>query len=396
MVHQHRALFAVLASHCFVLVAAKKFYGLKKDPHGPYEYVLSALPHEDAKVLTGLPKQWDWRDVGGEDYTSEVQNQHQPGPTYCGACWAFATTTHLNARFNIMNGGKWPRTRLSVQVLITCGPALQAGCQGSDPGLALKFIHEIGLPHESCHEYEAKDLTCNSQAVCQDCMIDFLPSECWARKHFPIYRVKEYGSIRPNGNISATDPRERQPVIDSMVQRMKAEIWKRGPIVCQLACPDPKSGEAHSPWPNKATGNVGYGNVRGYVDDYTPFFNDEGENFAPFILNNTDYVCPGGDWDTCVDHDLTVVGWGDEKGMPYWIIQNSWGAWWGEHGFFRVVMGRNNLGIESGCFWGVPAINEGATGGFHGSSMGSSELFGERFKMAEQMASKQKETVLYS
>jgi len=395
MVHQHWpvALLAAFVSLDFVEVTARKFYGHKRDSNGPSAHVLSALPHEDPKVLQALPKQWDWRDVDGVDYTSEVQNQHQPGPTYCGACWAFATTIHLNARFNIVNGGKWPRTRLSVQVLITCGPGMPNGCTGSDPGLALKFIHEVGLPHESCHEYEAKNLICNSQAVCQDCMTDFRP-ECWGRKHFPIYRVKEYGYIRPNGNVSAADPRERQTVIDNMVQRMKAEISMRGPIVCQLACPDPKSGPPHSPWPK--TGNETFGQVRGYVDDYTPFFNDEGKNYAPFILHDTDYVCPGGDWDKCVDHDITVIGWGVENGLPYWIIQNSWGAWWGEHGFFRIVMGKNNLGIESACYWGVPAVNEGAKGGFYGSSMASTQVFEKRFKMAQEMAPQQKEVVLYS
>lgn len=36
-------------------------------------------------------------------------------------------------------------------------------------------------------------------------------------------------------------------------------------------------------------------------------------------------------------HAVKVVGWGQESSTFYWIVQNSWGASWGEAGFFRIV-----------------------------------------------------------
>jgi len=172
------------------------------------------------------------------------------------------------------------------------------------------------------------------------------------------------------------DPVRRDEVIQDMVVRMKAEISKRGPIVCQLACPDPIGGLT-DPW-----------HSRGYVDDYTPFFNDEGKNYEPFILHDTNYTCPGGDWDNCCDHNIVVTGWGAENGTPYWQIRNSWGTWWGEGGFFRVIMGINNLGIESGCNFGVPdtdGLFTDARGMPHIPIATPEEVFGDRFEEATRL-----------
>jgi hypothetical protein len=46
-------------------------------------------------------------------------------------------------------------------------------------------------------------------------------------------------------------------------------------------------------------------------------------------------------------HAVSLVGWGVEQGVPYWLCQNSWGAGWGDGGFFRIVRGKDTCGIES-------------------------------------------------
>jgi hypothetical protein len=41
---------------------------------------------------------------------------------------------------------------------------------------------------------------------------------------------------------------------------------------------------------------------------------------------------------TNVNHAVTMIGYGtDNKGTPYWLIRNSWGANWGENGYIRVL-----------------------------------------------------------
>ena len=59
-----------------------------------------------------------------------------------------------------------------------------------------------------------------------------------------------------------------------------------------------------------------------------------------------------------IDHDVEVVGWGEENGQKYWHIRNSWGTYWGMDGFFKIIRGKNNLGIESDCHYMIPDVSD--------------------------------------
>ncbi|XP_012939419.1 dipeptidyl peptidase 1 [Aplysia californica] len=58
-----------------------------------------------------------------------------------------------------------------------------------------------------------------------------------------------------------------------------------------------------------------------------------GINFNPFVVT---------------DHAVVIVGWGeDSDGKKFWNVKNSWGADWGDHGYFKIARGNDQQGIES-------------------------------------------------
>lgn len=222
-----------------------------------------------------------------------VANRNQHIPNYCGSCWTFGTTSALGDRINLYRNATFPQINLAPQVLVNCVTAGEsAGCNGGDPTSAYAWMVDNGVPDETCANYEAKNKECNAVDTCYTCDPRL---GCYPIKDYPKVFVEEHGIVVGE-------------------EAMMAEIVERGPIACGISA----------------------------TDDFDLYMGG--------IYNDTSGALE-------INHEIEVGGFGvSEDGVKFWIGRNSWGTYWGEEGWFRIVRGTNNLGIESACDWAVPRL----------------------------------------
>jgi cathepsin X len=155
------------------------------------------------------PQTTNRRNVNGKNYLSPVRNQHIP--KYCGGCWAFASTSSLADRANIMRDGAWPSAVLSVQNVVDCSGAGSCAAGGDDK-LVYRYAFRRGVPTDTCNSYVAADQRCNHKHQCFTCE----PSgACSPLSDYARLVVSEHGLAA--GRLA-----------------MKAEIQRRGPISCSI------------------------------------------------------------------------------------------------------------------------------------------------------------------
>lgn len=55
-------------------------------------------------------------------------------------------------------------------------------------------------------------------------------------------------------------------------------------------------------------------------------------------------------------HAIRILGWGEDNGTPYWLVANSWNNDWGDKGYFKILRGEDECGIESSIAAGLPKM----------------------------------------
>jgi cathepsin X len=156
-------------------------------------------------------------------------------------------------------------------------------CNGGDPAGVYEYAYYNGIPDASCMPYVANNLdgTCTDMDICRDCHSPSPPvgesglENCWAVP-FKHYYVKSFFEF--SGHL-----------------KMKAELFKQGPISCGI-------------------------DVTSAFEAYTGGVYSEKKSIIT------------------LNHEVSIVGYGvdADSGKEYWIGRNSWGTYWGEHGFFRI------------------------------------------------------------
>eukprot|EP00418_Pyrodinium_bahamense_P006570 CAMPEP_0179023808 /NCGR_PEP_ID=MMETSP0796-20121207/7123_1 /TAXON_ID=73915 /ORGANISM="Pyrodinium bahamense, Strain pbaha01" /LENGTH=716 /DNA_ID=CAMNT_0020719735 /DNA_START=59 /DNA_END=2210 /DNA_ORIENTATION=+ len=237
-----------------------------------------------------LPVEIDWRWKDGHNYATVARNQHIP--KYCGACYTFGAMSAFSDRIRIARGAAGREINLAVQVVLNCDLA-NLGCSGGDPLMVYRFIAESGgIPEETCQPYEAVGHDTGRTCLAEDVCQRCDARGCSAQREYEVYNIEEYGLL--SGEF-----------------QMMAEL-QRGPLACAISTPG------------------GFLNLTGW-----DIFEDPTH-------------------DAAVDHIISVVGYGTEEGVDYWVLRNSWGTYWGHYGWARIARGKNTIMIESDCVWATP------------------------------------------
>eukprot|EP01068_Selenidium_serpulae_P007390 Selendium_serpulae@DN4695_c0_g1_i2.p1 len=241
-------------------------------------------PNANSNSSHPLPPWMDWRDYG---VISEVKNQGS-----CGSCWSFAATGCLEAHIALArlpkenNELKTPLDDFSEQQLLDCSRRFGTeGCNGGLPSHAFEYIRYSG-GLETEYDYPYQDGGNGSHPV-HSCA--FAPSKLGDEA---LRSAVPYGSF----NITFRDEFELREVVATT-----------GPVTIAFDV----------------------------QDDFR--FYKKG------VYKN----------DTChrdiqsVNHAVLIVGYGidSETGIPYWLVKNSWGADWGDGGYFRIERGTNMCGL---------------------------------------------------
>jgi C1A family cysteine protease len=236
-----------------------------------------------------LPLNWDWRDVGGVSYVPNVKRQGN-----CGSCYVFSSMTTLEARLRVKTNNQ-DTTEFSKQFPLSCN-FYSEGCDGGYPFLVGKFLHEFEILPEDCFPYNQATGSCSNYC-------DY--KNTYKKK----YTVSKYEYL--GGYYGATSE-----------ALMIKELRARGPIPGNILVP------------------------------YTFNYYKSGIFSHSQLVKNADklskltMVDRDLSWEK-VEHSITIVGYGEEKGVKYWIGMNTWGTSWGENGFFKILRGENELSIES-------------------------------------------------
>jgi cathepsin C len=203
----------------------------------------------------------------------------------CGSCWAVSGMRMLTARHKIATN-KPDTLPWSISFPLYCSEYNQ-GCEGGYGYLLSRWSEEVGLLPATCATYKDNGAKCVVNNTC-------------------VEAIQKSGEPRWRASSSRYLGGRQDLVSEALLLR---ELNERGPVIVSLS-----------------GAQIG--------DDFMFYSGGiyTGEEFKPE--------------DASGGHAVLLVGYGEEAGQAYWIVQNSWGADWGEDGYVR--MARKNIRFKSG------------------------------------------------
>lgn len=264
------------------------------------------LPEKEETLRSlKLPAEFDSRSAWPNCPTiQEIRDQGS-----CGSCWAFGAVEAMSDRICIHSNAT-ANVRVSSDDLVSCCWYCGAGCNGGFPGMAWRYWVHSGLvsggsygSDQGCRPYEIAPCEHHVNGTRPSCEEGGKTPHC-TKKCREGYKIA-YGKDKHYGSKSYSIKRNPELI--------QAEIYANGP-------------------------------VEGAFSVYEDFV-----NYKSGVYQHVSGSMLGG-------HAIRILGWGEENSTPYWLVANSWNSDWGDNGYFKILRGKDECGIESSISAGLPKL----------------------------------------
>ncbi|KAK6168162.1 hypothetical protein SNE40_022043 [Patella caerulea] len=224
----------------------------------------------------------------------------------CSSSWAFGAVEAMSDRICIASKGT-VNIRISAEDLITCCRQCGDGCNGGFPGAAWDYWKTVGIvtggqynSHQGCRPYTIKP--------CDHHVVGHL-SPCRGEEKTP--KCSHTCEAGFSGSYSSDKHKGSSAYTVTGVERIMTELVNNGPVEASFTL------------------------------------------YADFVAYKTGVYRHNSGAALGV-HSVKILGYGVENGDKYWLAANSWNSDWGDKGFFKILRGVDECGIESNIVAGEP------------------------------------------